>query len=999
MEAPKFDFVLKPVGGNTFGFDIMSVIPGLEGFIKGQVDANVGPMLYNPNVFTINLEELLSGTPLDTACGVLQVTVFNARNLRGVKLGGGTPDPYVAVSVDDKETLAKTKYKHSTSNPIWRSSHFILLNNLNGLLTLSLMDYNDHRSDSKLGTATFDLQELEKDPDQSNLSTPVVLEGKDRGQLQYALSYYPVIKAEMDPDGKPIPLPETASGVVRLTIHQAKNLDKHSGLLGDLNPRASILLNGNKVKDTAQLKRTTSPIWEEHFEFLVTELRKAVVGVQIFDGSEIHSHLNVKLDDLLSAKERQQDWFPLAKSKEGRVRMSAEWKPVQMSGSMNGGSGYTPAIGVMKFWVQSAKDIKNVEAAMGGKSDPYVSLKIRGQQVDGTAIIDNNLNPDWQGEILYAPVHSLKEKVTFEVMDFQSHTRDRSLGTCQVNVADYAGENFADQGTPYRSKGKQSLSEKLHLGRGQYKGDVKFDCQFLPSLNLAGVEFKGAGNEAAAKAGTGDEEDDGDDVDAATINNGSIKDVPTTNGGNGPASIEANGKDRFPVAGGTMLKGHTKGKESVTSMASVETAQTAATAEDDGKVGGGVTIPPSELLQTQSGILVFNILKGQLAQKNARLEVSLDDGYWPTYTTEEARTTDTTWDEVGEGVIKELDWSRIFLRLRTGKNDDDVFAEFQGNTKDFLERTLDKEAEFSLASDAGTGLSKVTITAKYIPTDIKIEPIESVNNMGFLTMWAVSAKGLRGADRGGKYSDPYLTLTLNGERVFKSKVVKKTLNPTWDEKLGECQVPSRVRADALVEVWDWDTVGNPDKLGQAQIDLGELEPFESIEKTLALTGKGALENSMVNVRMVFRPEFISTRTRRGTTFARTFTSGVGGVGRMGVGAVGVAGRGVGTVGKGAYGVVGGVGGAVGGAGKAGFGLLRGGTRRQSTQVGRNEAGVPSVPDLPQGVAAAPVAHAGDTSIDNSAAMGVAQNDTSSLAETTNSKRRSRLHNPFHRNKH
>lgn len=1007
MEAPKFDFVLKPVGGNTFGFDVMSVVPGLEGFIKGQVDANVGPMMYHPNAFTINLEELLSGTPLDTASGVLQVTVWNARNLRGVKLGGGTPDPYVSISVDDKESLAKTKYKHSTNNPQFKSSHFVLLNNLNGILTLNVMDYNDHRSDSKLGAATFELKELEKEPEQTNLTTPVMLEGKDRGQLQYALSYYPVIKPETGPDGNQLPLPETRSGVVRLTIHQAKNLDKSPGLLGDLNPCARILLNGNKVKDTAVLKRTTSPIWEEHFEFLVTERRKAVVGVQVLDGQDLSSYLNVKLDDLLSAKERQQDWFPLAKSKEGRVRMSAEWKPVLMSGSMNGGSGYTPAIGVMKFWMHRANNVKNVEAAMGGKSDPYATLKLRGQQLDATSIVDDNLSPDWKSEILYAPVHSLKDRITVEVMDYQNHTRDRSLGTCEVNVADLAREDPSNHETPYGSRGKQSFTNQLHLGRGQYKGEVVYDCQFLPSLNLAGVEFKGAGNEAAEKAGEGDE--DGDDVDS---DNTPVKDTTkgaTTNAitnGTENGTSAAEEKERFPVAVGSSLKTHSKNKESINSVQSVQTAATAKTTGDDDDDDGskalqGVQLSREQILSTQSGILAFNILRGTVAQKNARLEVAFDDGYWPTYKTEEARTTECTWDEVGEAVIKELDWSRIWLKLRTGNDDSDVFAEFQGNTKDFLERSLDKEAEFTLASDAGTGSSKVTIACKYIPTDIHIEPVESINNMGFLTMWALSAKSLRGADRGGKYSDPYFTFSLNGNRAFKSKVVKKTLNPTWDENLGDCEVPSRVHAQAEIEVFDWDQVGTPDKLGTAVVDLAELEPFEAVEKTLPLTGKGALENSSVTIKMVFRPEFISTRGRRGTSLGRTFTQGVGGVGRLGVGAVGVAGRGVGTVGKGAAGVVGGVGGAVGGVGKAGFGFIRG-NRRQSMQQ-PNEAAAPSnipaVPELPDGVEPAPIAP-GHADINNSAAMGL-NHDAASVAETSASspsKRRSRIHNPFHRQK-
>ncbi len=37
-----------------------------------------------------------------------------------------------------------------------------------------------------------------------------------------------------------------------------------------------------------------------------------------------------------------------------------------------------------------------------------------------------------------------------------------------------------------------------------------------------------------------------------------------------------------------------------------------------------------------------------------------------------------------------------------------------------------------------------------------------------------------GIDRGGK-SDPYAVFTLNGERIFKSSVKKKTVSPEWHE--------------------------------------------------------------------------------------------------------------------------------------------------------------------------------------------------------------------------
>jgi len=79
-----------------------------------MVHSTLGPMMYDPNVFTLNLEQLLSGEPLDQAVGVLQVTVQSARGLKSTKIGGGTPDPYVSLSINSREELARTKYKHST---------------------------------------------------------------------------------------------------------------------------------------------------------------------------------------------------------------------------------------------------------------------------------------------------------------------------------------------------------------------------------------------------------------------------------------------------------------------------------------------------------------------------------------------------------------------------------------------------------------------------------------------------------------------------------------------------------------------------------------------------------------------------------------------------------------------------------------------------------------------------------------------------------------------
>lgn len=451
------------------------------------------------------------------------------------------------------------------------------------------MDYNDHRPDSTLGHAAWDLKSLEEEAEHENLSSPIMLDGKERGEIQYSLSYYPTLKAEVAEDGTPQPLPETASGVVRLTIHQAKELDKATGLLGDVNPKARLRLNGNKIFESKQMKRTLSPIWEEHKEFLVTNRKRAVVGIEIMNDNRVVSYLSVKLDDLLRAKEKQQDWFPLSNSKHGRVRMSAEWKPVLMSGSMNGGSGYTPAIGVVKFWMKKAIEVKNVEAMMGGKSDPYVRVKQRGQIYDGSTIVNNNLNPEWD-EILYCPVHSLNEKVTVEVMDYQNTGKDRSIGTVEVSVSELGVENAADIKTPYSSTGKKSHRDRLHLGRNVYKGEILFDCEFLPGVHLNGVRFKGAGNEAAGKIPDefDDLEHDEDDVDQEDEDEKDEDSKRRIREMSSKATVAIS-----PTNGDFKEKGHTKNKASVASLASVKTN---ATTDKD---NSGVTIAREELLQTR----------------------------------------------------------------------------------------------------------------------------------------------------------------------------------------------------------------------------------------------------------------------------------------------------------------------------------------------------------------------------------------------------------------
>ena len=91
----------------------------------------------------------------------------------------------------------------------------------------------------------------------------------------------------------------------------------------------------------------------------------------------------------------------------------------------------------------------------------------------------------------------------------------------------------------------------------------------------------------------------------------------------------------------------------------------------------------------ESGIIIFNITTAQLTRK-ARLEVLLDDAYWPAFTTAMSRSRHVTWDHTGEGFIKELDFGRVWLRFNEADEGtkDDIIAEWKEDAKKFLQEAM-----------------------------------------------------------------------------------------------------------------------------------------------------------------------------------------------------------------------------------------------------------------------------------------------------------------------
>ncbi|KAF2737672.1 tricalbin [Polyplosphaeria fusca] len=865
LERPNIDYVCKPLGGDTLGFDI-NFIPGLESFIMEQIHANIGPMMYDPNVFPIEIAKMLAGNPVDQAIGVLQVTFHGAQGLKNPDKFSGTPDPYAVVSINNRNELGRTKTVHENANPRWNETKNIIITSLKDALTINVFDYNDIRKDKELGTATFALEQLEQDDEYENLHLEVMSSGRSRGILQCDVRFFPVIEGEKLDDGTPEPPPESRTGIAKFTVVQAKDLDGSKSMVGQLSPYAILLLNGHEVHKSRVMKRTNIPIWPDASkEMLITDRKKSKLGLVIKDdrglsGDPVIGTYQIKIDDMIDLMAKGQEWYSIAGAKTGKVKMQLQWKPVAFKGAVSGSGGYLTPIGVIRLHFQNARDLRNVEAM--GKSDPYVRVLLSGVEKGRTVTFKNNLNPDWD-EVIYVPIHTVRERLTLEVMDEEHLGKDRSLGHIELSAGDYVRQ---DEGGEYVVNDQKHLRSDglVHGGRSHVKGTLNYTVAFYPTYPVW------------------DPDEDEDEKDEAS----------TAGGLSRKSSIKTAGSARDSNVGSP--KGHKKTistvsrADTVGTISSLRSGNTGTEAseidlakqleknelqQDDGLAQVNeiekLHLTTDDLQQYESGLIVFKLISGEFSETGGYVDVLMDDMAFPSYSSAKIRNRNMTFNEVGDTMVREMDFSKITLRIiehidKKGDGDEDhVIAKLTGNTLDTMRRALYTPTTFVLRDKDGNE-NKITVSLKYLPVKMGLDPSESFNNQGTLRVDVLDAAELPAADRNG-FSDPYCKFILNDKDVYKTKVQKKTLHPAWNEYF-EVPVRSRTAANFIVKVYDWDFGDKADFLGQTAINLDILEPFQQQEVTLGLDGK----SGAIRLKMLFKPDYV-TRSRQGSsTFSGTF---------------------------------------------------------------------------------------------------------------------------------
>lgn len=608
LQPPEIDYVCKPLGGDTLGFDI-NIIPGLESFIKDQVHGNLQPMMYDPNVFPIEIAKMLAGNPVDRAIGVVAITLHGARQLKNTDQFAGTPDPYAVVSLNDRTELGRTKTITGSANPTWNETIYVIITSFTDTLTIHPFDFNEYRKDKDLGAATFALDKLEAEPEHEGLFLEVMSSGRARGAINCDIRFFPVLEGRTLEDGETEAPPEMNTGVARFTVEQAKELDSSMSVVGQLNPYGVLLLNGKEVHQTKKLKRTNNPVFQDASkEFLVTDRKTARLGLVIKDDRDFAADptigsYQIKLNDMMKMMEKGHDWFHLHNAKSGRVKLTLDWKPVALGG-ISGSAGYLEPIGVMRVHLKSATDLKNLEAM--GKSDPYARILVNGLQSRRTVTFMNNLEPQWD-EALYVMIHSTREQLALEVMDEEGLGSDRTLGTLEkIAVSDYVRQD--DNGEYEVDDEKQLIRGGLRIGRSGIKGYLNHTIAFYPAIPVVNPEEQ-AEEEEAERAVNGETGQEGDQAEPSE------------------PKAEANGTE--PAAENSEMAA--AGSETA-SIKTAEVPKIHISAEDLPKYSMWLSyLHLSRADCADSGIFVFKLHECKLSRSQAQIEVLMDDDVFPSY--------------------------------------------------------------------------------------------------------------------------------------------------------------------------------------------------------------------------------------------------------------------------------------------------------------------------------------------------------------------------------
>lgn len=866
LEPPKYDFVAKLFSTALFNWEVLA-IPGLLPFVNRMIVKYAGPMLIAPLSFQLNLQQLLAGNSVTGSVGVLVIRAIQASDLKGFETIDNTCDPYIEFSFAGK-VQTRTKTIEDTIKPVWDEYVFLLVNNVAEPLCMRIFDWNYPKKDQNLGTILYDINHVLDEPKKSNISLPFLRNNKPVGNYKFDVDFLPALHGKKLIDGSFEPPPELNTGIVNLSIDEAKNLgdpeDKKFASFVEFYLDKELILSTSTVKGS-------TPSYGSNIEKIIENKGRSIAKVVVKNSKkEIIGYLVAKLSDLVDATNVDNMWHPLKKT-EAELKITAKWKPVNIP-YFDGASDYTEPIGVVRVYVDSASGLRNLETV--GTIDPYVRLMINGFQAGRTMPQDSTLNPEYK-ETIYIPISSTNQKLTIELMDVERSQQDRTLGSFDVRL----DELIEKKDGIFIPHVDEDMREGRLVSRKGPKGTVKYSLSFYPVKSVMDAK-------------------DILELDKLKKEEEEAK--------------KAQDESKKPEKEEEMIEEQPKERLSL-----------------------------DELMSYKQGVLAYKIISADLGGQSGHVQFFFDQNAFPQFSSRRVSRKSKV-NQSGDYTVKELEYSRVKIRVSSDLDGNILkkpILEISISTSELLKKCFLEPQVLKLK---GASSASLEVQCSWYPMLMDSLPEQdSITNAGDLQVTVVSASDLPAGDSNGK-SDPTAKLYLNNssDSFMKTKTIKKTLNPTWNETTS-IQIKSRYYSTLKIKVLDWDFgAGQDDTLCKLYFPLREIDPIKPSEFTVPLKDEKGSPAGEIVLRFQFKPDYVIDFTEsstRGVLDAGGKVIGVGGkvieggagFAVKGVGAgVGLAGKGVGA----GVGVAGkGLGAGVGAGGKvlgAGSSLVKGLTGRK-----------------------------------------------------------------------
>lgn len=797
-ETPDFDFIARPVGGDTiFGFEIFN-IPGLYLLVREMVKKYVGPILFRPLSFQLNLEQLLAGNGATGALGVLELKIKNASNLQGADTFNNTIDPYFTFGFSGT-VLGQTKIVNDTRDPVYNETIRVILNSSADPLAIVLYDENisDGRKDKFMGAALYDLEELMSKGEIRNVSIPILRNNFPAGCINFDVKLMKSLQGSKLPDGSYSPPPDYNTGVAKVTLDGARSYTKNEQEKKSV--FAQVYISGKKRLESGVAKNASSASWSCKFEEIIYDRSTSRVRIILREKSKespIIGSTTLRLVDIIDASYVGNTWFPMT-SGVGEVSLSCNWNSVKISG-VPGAIGYSEPVGILRVYIEKAEDLINLEKI--GVIDPYIRILINGLQRGRTLTAASTTHPKYY-ESMYIPISSINQRVTIEAMDVERHTQDRTLGSFQVRLNEFVDYNA--KGEPVETIGELNDAILFHKRKGA-KGTVSYSLAFYPVIS------------AVTPTEVQKEKEEEKKIQA-------MIDAEEANGDDAKKTEEK--KDKIITEAG-----------------------------NDTNISSKLVLGLSDITNYDTGVLVMTIL-GSKFSTPGYFQIFFNKQGHPAFETKVNQQSNINFSF--DYLIKELiKYSLVTFRIAEKSNQTlkkSTSNELTMPTLALIQHTYDKETLLRIPDNSNV----LKLKTKFLPASIEnLPPADSIGNSGTLYIEIIDAYNLLAKDSNNK-SDPFVKLYLNGEEFYKTKTKKKTLEPVFNESTS-VEVDSRVQSVLRFKVNDWDFgVEQDDKIGEYKLALKSIDPFKEqmTDYQIDLIADDGSSAGVLNVRLGFKPEY------------------------------------------------------------------------------------------------------------------------------------------------